>query len=122
MLLVYTHKITPRFSYIMKHILTRILGIEILFTTKVEDFIKHNGPKITYTKQPLQNEFFIRSNDLLFEKGINDLQINVGELGRCSMLFYRRGALQCSLRHFFGLFLSAEQVRGIPAPCKGHSR
>jgi hypothetical protein len=78
MLLVYTHKITPRFSYIMKHILTRILGIEILFTTKVEDFIKHNGPKITYTKQPLQNEFFVRSNDLLFEKGINDLQINVG--------------------------------------------
>ncbi len=78
MLLVYTHKITPRFSYIMKQILVRILGIEILFTTKVEDFIKHNGPKITYTKQPLQNEFFIRSNDLLFEKGINDLQINVG--------------------------------------------
>ena len=79
MLLVYTHKITPRFSYIMKHIFTRMLGIELTFSTKVEDFIKHTGPKITYTKQPLQNEFFIRSNDLLFEQGINDLQITVGE-------------------------------------------
>ena len=79
MLLIYTHKITPRFSYIMKHIFTRILGIEVSYSTKVEDFIKHSGPKITYTKQPLQNEFFIRSNDLLFEQGINDLQINVAD-------------------------------------------
>ncbi len=77
MLLIYTHKITPRFSYIMRQVFTRILGIEVSFTTKVEDFIKHSGAKITYTKQPLQNEFFVRSNDLLFEQGINDIQINV---------------------------------------------
>lgn len=79
MLLIYSHKITPRLTYIAKHLLTRILGLEIGFTTKVEDFIKHNGPKITYTKKPLQNEFFIRSNDLLFEQGINDFPITVGE-------------------------------------------
>ena len=78
MLLVYTHKITPRLRYAFKHICTRILGIPVSFTTKVEDFIKHSGAKITYTKQPLQNEFFIRSNDLLFEQGINDLVINMG--------------------------------------------
>lgn len=78
MLLIYTHKITPRFAYVMKHVFTRKLGVEIQFTTKVEDFIKHSGTKITYTKQPLQNEFFIRSNDLLFEEGINDFKIEVG--------------------------------------------
>ncbi|MEE4248497.1 MAG: hypothetical protein V2I33_24215, partial [Kangiellaceae bacterium] len=61
----------------MKHLFVQLMGVEIGFTTKVEDFIKHQGPKITYTKQPLQNEFFIRSNDLLFEQGINDLQIKV---------------------------------------------
>ncbi|MCP4976680.1 MAG: hypothetical protein GY931_11000 [Maribacter sp.] len=61
----------------MRQVFTRILGIEVSFSTKVEDFIKHSGAKITYTKQPLQNEFFIRSNDLLFEQGINDIQINV---------------------------------------------
>jgi len=79
MLLIYTHKITPRFSYVMRQVFTRILGIEVSYTTKVEDFIKHSGAKITYTKQPLQNEFFIRSNDLLFEQGINDIQINVAD-------------------------------------------
>jgi len=77
MLLIYTHKITPRFSYIMRQIFTRILGIEVTYTTRVEDFIKHSGAKITYTKQPLQNEFFIRSNSLLYEQGINNIQINV---------------------------------------------
>ena len=79
MLLIYTHKITPRFNYTMKHLFTRILGIEVVYATQVEDFIRHSGPKITYTKQPLQNEFFIKSNDLLFEQGINDFPINMGQ-------------------------------------------
>ena len=61
----------------MKHLFVQLMGVEIGFTTRVEDFIKHQGPKITYTKQPLQNEFFIRSNDLLFEQGINDIQIKI---------------------------------------------
>ena len=77
MLLIYTHKISPRFIYIMRHLFVKILGIEIKFTTLVEDFIKHKGPKITYTRQPLQNEFFIRSNDLLFEQGINQFEIGL---------------------------------------------
>ncbi|WP_245786977.1 polysaccharide deacetylase family protein [Maribacter stanieri] len=63
----------------MRHIFVNILGVELDFTTKVEEFIKHTGPKITYTKQPLQNEFFIRSNELLFEQGINDIQLNIAD-------------------------------------------
>lgn len=79
MLLIYTHKITNRLTYTMRHLFVQMMGVEVSFTTKVEDFIKHQGPKITYTKQALQNEFFIRSNDLLFEQGINDIQIKVQE-------------------------------------------
>ncbi len=79
MLLIYSHKITNRLSYAAKQIFGGILGVDTTLTTKVEDFIKHTGPKITYTKQPLQNEFFIRSNDLLFEQGINDLEIRVSD-------------------------------------------
>lgn len=45
------------------------------FTSKVEEFVAHNGPKITYTKTPLGNEFFIKSNNLLFEQGVNDMEI-----------------------------------------------
>ncbi|AWX43828.1 hypothetical protein HME9304_00819 [Flagellimonas maritima] len=79
MLLIYTHKITNRLTFVTKQIFENILGLEITFTTKVEDFIKHSGPKITYSKKPLQNEFFIRCNDLLFEQGINDLDIKISD-------------------------------------------
>lgn len=83
MLLIYTHKITPRVTYISRQLFFHILGVEIGHTTQVEDFIKHKGPKITYTRQPLQNEFFIQSSELLFQKGIEevDIQLDVwGEL------------------------------------------
>ena len=77
MLLVYSHRITQRIRYIFKHILTRTLLIPVSFTSKVEDFVAHNGLKLSYTKTALGSEFFIKSNDLLFEQGVNDLEINV---------------------------------------------
>ena len=77
MLLVYSHKITPRLKYTFKQVCTRILGIPVSFTTKVEAFIAHNSLKISYTKQPLSNEIFIRSHELLFEQGLSDVEIQV---------------------------------------------
>ena len=77
MLLVYTHKISPRVKYIFKHICTRILGLEVSFTTKIETFIAHDSLKMSYAKQPLGSEFFIKSHDLLFEQGLSDIDINV---------------------------------------------
>jgi hypothetical protein len=76
MLLVYTHKITPRIKYTFKHICKRILGLDVGFTSKIEDFIAHDSIKMSYAKQPLSNELFIRSNDLLFEQGLSDIDIN----------------------------------------------
>ena len=77
MLLVYTHKVTPRLNYIFKHFFVRILQIPVVFSTKVDEFVAHNGPKITYSKSPLGSEFFIRSHDLLFDQGINDIDISI---------------------------------------------
>ncbi len=77
MLLVYTYKITPRLTYIFKHIFTRILHIELNFTTKIEEFIAHEGLKFSYTKQVLGNEIFVKSSDLLFNQGIDYLDINI---------------------------------------------
>ncbi len=79
MLLVYSHKITPRLTYVFKHIFLRILRVPISFTTKVEEFVAHSGPKITYTKAALGKEFFIKNNPLLFEQGINEVNINLSK-------------------------------------------
>ena len=87
MLLIYTHKITPRVTYISRQLFTQILGVEIRHTTSVEEFIKHKGPKITYTRQPLQNEFFIQSTDLLFQQGIEEIDIQMATWGDLPCFF-----------------------------------
>ncbi len=76
MLLIYTHKITPRLKYIFKHIFTRIIGIPFEFTKEVGAFVAHNGMKMSYTKTPLSTEFFVKSNPLLFEQGVNDVELS----------------------------------------------
>ncbi len=77
MILIYTQKVTPRVRYIFKHIFTRILQIPINFTGKVEEFVAFNGPKFSYTNVALGKEFFVKSNELLFQQGIKDFEINV---------------------------------------------
>lgn len=87
MLLVYTHKITPRIKYIFKQICIRILGLPVSFTTKIEEFIAHDALKISYTKQPLSNELFISSNTLLFEQGFSDIDIEVSDWDKTKSFF-----------------------------------
>lgn len=88
MLLVYTHKISPRLKYVFKHICTRVLGIPVSFTTKIEEYIAHDSLKMSYTKQQLGNEFFVKSHDILFEQGLNDIDINIQDWGSTKCFFY----------------------------------
>ncbi len=77
MLLIYTQKLTPRISYIFKHIGIRILGIELTFTSVIEEFIAHSGPKISYGKKPLGNELFFQSYGLLEQQGLEAIDFTV---------------------------------------------
>jgi hypothetical protein len=79
MLLVYTQKITPRITYVFKHVCTQILGLPVGFTSKIEEFVAHEGMKLSYGKQSLANEVFIQNVDLLLEQGMNDLEVKVQE-------------------------------------------
>ncbi len=77
MLLIHVQKVTPRVSYTFKQICKRILGFDVDLTSKIESFIAHDGPKFSYGKQPLGKELYFQSVDLLFEHGLNDLDIQV---------------------------------------------
>lgn len=79
MLLVYTQKITPRITYSFNQIITRILGIPVGFTSKIEEFVAHQGMKLSYGRQSLANEVFIQNVDLLLEQGVSDLEIKMQE-------------------------------------------
>ncbi len=88
MLLVYTHKISPRLKYVFRHICTRILGTKVSFTTKIEEFIAHDNLKMSYTKQQLGNEFFVKSHDILFEQGLDDIEIQIQDWEQTKCFFY----------------------------------
>ena len=81
MLLIHLDKLTPRISYIFKHICIRILGIEPSFSTSIEEFIAHIGPKISYGKKPMGNELFFQSYGLLEQQGFESFDITVKKWG-----------------------------------------
>lgn len=88
MLLVYTHKISPRLKYVFKHICIRVLGVKVEFTTRIEEFVAHDSLKMSYTKQQLGNEFFVKSHDILFEQGLSDLDINIHDWENTKCFFF----------------------------------
>jgi hypothetical protein len=45
----------------------------------MEEFIAYEGLKFSYSSQAVQDEIFVRSNELLFEQGIDYLDITMGK-------------------------------------------
>ncbi len=87
MILIYTQKLSYRITYAFKHICTRILGIEVDFTSGIETFISHNGPKLSYGKKPLGNELFLQSYGLLTLHGFDSIDITVKDWDETKCFF-----------------------------------
>ncbi|MDQ7915976.1 carbohydrate esterase [Mesonia sp. MT50] len=75
MLLIYVKTLTPRINYTFKQVCANILGYEIGFTSKIEEFVAHEGMKLSYGKQKMGNEFFIQEAGLLNEQGFSDVDL-----------------------------------------------
>lgn len=71
MVLILIPKITNRLRYTMELMLCRLLGLEIEFTTELQDFGQYEGPKFSYGI-PVKQEFLgFAANGLLFESRIS---------------------------------------------------
>ena len=77
MILVYTHKITPRIKYIFKHIFTIRLGVEIDITSDLEYFKEYDSFKMSYHNFQISEEFHINCSEILQSHKIEDLEIEV---------------------------------------------
>ncbi len=87
MLLIYTHKITHRNRYVFNLVFKDILGVDFELTSNVDDFKNSNGYKISYTQNPLCDELFFASRNLLFETGITEQHISVFDFNDCKVFF-----------------------------------
>jgi len=71
MVLILTPKVTNRLRYTMQLMLTRLLGLEIDFTTDLSAFEQFDGPKFSYGMSVTEKYLFFATNGLLFESKIN---------------------------------------------------
>ncbi|GAA0873545.1 hypothetical protein GCM10009117_26920 [Gangjinia marincola] len=53
------------------------MGIEARLTSIIDEFVAHEGPKISYGQKRLGNEFFVKQHGLLHEQGFSDVTVKV---------------------------------------------
>jgi hypothetical protein len=87
MLLVFTKTLTPRLKYIFDFFIKDLMGFEYQITHNKEEFKSYSGARISYCTEAIDNEIFIYSEKLLFEKGIEDQQLSVFEWDGVKAMF-----------------------------------
>lgn len=70
MILIYVQKVNPRIEYIAKLIFNQILQTEITFTTNSSEFQKSNLPKLNYSTEKFNSEFYIKPHRLMFSRAM----------------------------------------------------
>lgn len=80
MLLIYVDKLTNRLGYTLNLVFKELMSIKYSITIDKEYFIQYDGPKLSYTTQPITNELFLLSSTpLLFQTIIEIVELNYFE-------------------------------------------
>ena len=70
MILFYSEEITPRMEYVASVLFRNILNVEIEFTSNSSEFQKSEKPKINYSFEKFDDEFYIKPHRLLHCKAL----------------------------------------------------
>ena len=90
MILIYSNIITPRIKYIFKHIFKLRLGVDVNFTSDIDNFKNYDSYKMSYNNDQIDNEFYINTSEILFSSKIEDLEINVQNWDGHPVFFFNK--------------------------------
>lgn len=76
MILIYSEETTPRIEYIFKLIFQQILQIDVVFTENISKFRNSELPKINYSFEKFDDEFYIKPHKLISQKAMITPGIN----------------------------------------------
>lgn len=77
MILIFTHTSSPRLQYSCNFIFKELLGLNCAITIDSEEFKKHEGVKINYSNQDIENsKLKIKNHRLLFEDAIHNQPVD----------------------------------------------
>lgn len=84
-MLIYCPKITPRIHYVFDFIFNEFLGISFELTTNQQFFEAASMDKMSYAEKPIQQEFHLPSDQLLFETGWDETVVweKLHAVGQC---------------------------------------
>ncbi|HZW71699.1 MAG TPA: hypothetical protein VFF57_12545, partial [Hanamia sp.] len=87
MVLIYLTQNSPRCSYILDFIFKDELDLTFRTSADIKEFEQFAGEKINYSEKRIGDEFYIKSNSILFETGIKKQEIKVEETESEKILF-----------------------------------
>ncbi len=77
MILVYCNDITERVHHSFDFVFREALGVEVELSDDEERFRNYKGPRVNYSEERFENEFWIRPCELLFETDIYEFEVEV---------------------------------------------
>ena len=86
-LLIFLETLSPRSEYVFNHIFVKQLGLKIQFTTKINDFLNSDQPKLSYTTQKPANGVFFQAHSLLSETTIVEQDIHLSFYKKIPIFF-----------------------------------
>ena len=86
-LLIYSPKRTSRVRYVFRLVFHDVLKIQYHITTDIDEFQSSDLPKFIYGDKPFSDDLFIRCTDLLFDRGVDNINLETIEHKGLTALF-----------------------------------
>lgn len=77
MILIYTQETSERIHHSFDFVFREVLGVELEICDDKERFLQFDGPRVNYSPERFENEFWIRPVELLFETDIYAFDVEV---------------------------------------------
>src|SRR6266446_1744644 len=87
MLLIFSPQSSPRLEYVMQLFFAELIQTEYRITHDEKEFQSFEGAKLNYSKKKISEEIFVYADDLLFEKGIREQKVSLGEWKNIKTIF-----------------------------------
>ncbi|MGB0999923.1 MAG: polysaccharide deacetylase family protein [Flavobacteriales bacterium] len=122
-LLIYVEQSPPRLIYTFKHVFKYLLGVPYELTSDLQQFVSFCGPKLSYTKKQLSSDLHIHAQDLLFEKGVDDPELELTVRNGKSYIFEHQCESDLTYDPFAAIFFFISRYEEYMIHCKdSHQR
>lgn len=123
MILIYSHKNTPRLAYTVRQLFHEMLLVPASITTVWEEFVAFSGPKIEYTERMNGGGIFLQSTEMLFETGIHEPEIRVQFVDGLPVFFHTEKESALPFDFFaFAFYLLSRYEEYLPHIRDEHDR